>query len=93
MQIITDLAQKVGGILAVAGALVGAWLNGSTSCETTFGEKTCTNAFGEVALNSLGVPDTTQLYLVGAAVGAVVGALVGIAIGQLWPATKDDLGL
>ena len=92
MQIITDLAQKVGGILALVGALFGAWLNGSTSCETTFGEKTCTSV-GEVVLNSLGLPDTTQLYLVGAAVGAVVGALVGIAIGQLWPATKDDLGL
>lgn len=92
MNIISDLAQKVGGVLALAGALLGAWATSSTTCTSSlFGGKTCRNLFGEVSLNAFGKPDLGALIATGAAVGAVIGALLGLGIVAVWPHTKEDL--
>jgi ABC-type Fe3+-siderophore transport system permease subunit len=87
MNVMMDLAMKVGGVLAFVGALMGGWLRYPT-CEPSGG---CHTILGEVARGPLGQPDTVQLVGVGAAVGAVIGALIGLFIAWLWPHTKKDL--
>ena len=92
MNIISDLAMKVGGVLALVGFGLGAWLNSSTTCSSSFiAEKSCRNFRGEVSLGVFGEPDVTALFSTGGAVGAVIGALLGLGIVTVWPQTKNDL--
>jgi hypothetical protein len=92
MNIISDLAQRVGGVLALVGALLGAWLNSSTTCTSSLtGGPRCHNAFGDVALNAVGEPNLEPLIATGAAVGAVIGALLAWLIVAILPHTKADL--
>lgn len=92
MNYISDLAQKVGGVLALVGALLGAWVNSSTTCSSSLTTgKSCRNPFGEVSLNAIGEPNLAALVATGAAAGAVIGALLGLGIVRMWPGTKGDL--
>ena len=92
MNLISDLAQKVGGVLALVGALLGSWVTSSTTCTSSLtAGKSCRNLFGEVSLNVIGEPNLAALIATGAAVGAVIGALLGLGIATIWPHTKDDL--
>ena len=92
MKVMTDLALKVGGVLALLGCFAGAFVFGNTTCTSSLIEpKTCTNVFGEVALDAFGNPHTAQLMTTGALVGAVTGAILGVTIARLMPHTRDDL--
>lgn len=92
MNYISDIAQKVGGVVALVGALLGAWLTSSTTCTSSLTTgKSCRNAFGDVALNAVGDPNLGVLIATGAAGGAVIGALLGWLIVAIWPHTKEDL--
>lgn len=86
-----DLVQKVGGGLAIVGTFVGAWL-WYPKCDVT-GEQ-CSNILGEVPLNAVQMPDTTQLMLTGGGIGALTGAALAFLIIWIWPhITKKDLGM
>lgn len=90
MNIILDLAVKVGGVLALAGGLIGAWL-WFPNCEASGLFGGCHNFFGDVPVNSLGQPETTQLLFTGGAAGALIGAVIGLLVAWVWPHTKKDL--
>ena len=82
----------IGGVLALVGALIGAWVTSSTTCTSSLvAGKSCRNLFSELSLNAIGEPNLAALIATGAAVGAVIGALLGWGIVTIWPHTKDDL--
>lgn len=91
-KIMTEVATKLGGFLAVAGLLIGGFL-WYPKCDASAFADECRNAFGSVPLNNLGQPNIEGLVATGSLIGAVVGGVLGLLIAAIWPSAKKNLGL
>ena len=89
--IFRDIAIKIGGGFAVAGAVIGAFLGYPLGeCQLVLGGE---NMCDSVLYGMVPQDEAAKYGFYGAAVGAMVGALIGLVVAWIWPQVAKDAGV